>query len=132
MRKTHLSRAETRILERYWKLGASSVREILESLREEERVCVHDRSNAGVQARTERARCAGSRGLVTRNVSSRARAPSLTSLRLARLVDSHSQEPCFPAKALLAVLFGVLLLVCIVGTIVNTAHCLVVRTSPRL
>ena len=38
MRKTRLSKAETRILEQYWKLGTSSVREILESLPEEERV----------------------------------------------------------------------------------------------
>ena len=37
MRKTRLSRAETRILEQFWKLGTSSVREILESLPEEER-----------------------------------------------------------------------------------------------
>jgi len=33
-----LSKAEARILEQYWKLGTSSVREILESLPEEERV----------------------------------------------------------------------------------------------
>ena len=33
-----LSKAETRILEQYWKLGTCSVREILESLPEEERV----------------------------------------------------------------------------------------------
>ncbi len=33
-----LSKAEGRILERYWELGASSVREILESLPEDERV----------------------------------------------------------------------------------------------
>jgi BlaI family transcriptional regulator, penicillinase repressor len=38
MKKTRLSKAETRILEQYWKLGTSSVREILESLPEEERV----------------------------------------------------------------------------------------------
>jgi BlaI family transcriptional regulator, penicillinase repressor len=38
MRKTRLSKAETRILEQYWKLGTCSVREILESLPEEERV----------------------------------------------------------------------------------------------
>jgi BlaI family transcriptional regulator, penicillinase repressor len=38
MRKTRLSKAETRILEQYWKLGTSSVREILESLPEDERV----------------------------------------------------------------------------------------------
>jgi len=37
LRKTRLSKAETRILEQYWKLGTSSVREILESLPEEER-----------------------------------------------------------------------------------------------
>jgi BlaI family transcriptional regulator, penicillinase repressor len=36
--KAPLSRAETRILEQFWKLGISSVREILESLSEEERV----------------------------------------------------------------------------------------------
>jgi BlaI family penicillinase repressor len=35
---TRLSRAETRILEQFWKLGVSSVREILDSLPEEERV----------------------------------------------------------------------------------------------
>ena len=38
MAKTKLSKAETRILEQYWKLGKSSVREILESLPEDERV----------------------------------------------------------------------------------------------
>jgi predicted transcriptional regulator len=36
--KSRLSRAETRILEQFWKLGTSSVREVLESLPEEERV----------------------------------------------------------------------------------------------
>lgn len=38
MNKPRLSKAETRILEQYWKLGTRSVREILESLPEEERV----------------------------------------------------------------------------------------------
>ena len=38
MRKPRLSRAETRILEQYWKLGTCAVREILESLPEDERV----------------------------------------------------------------------------------------------
>jgi BlaI family penicillinase repressor len=33
-----LSKAETRILEQFWKMGTSSVREILESLPEDERV----------------------------------------------------------------------------------------------
>src|ERR1700691_5380470 len=38
MKKTRLSKAETRVLELYWKLGTRSVREILESLPEDERV----------------------------------------------------------------------------------------------
>ncbi|HET9390781.1 MAG TPA: BlaI/MecI/CopY family transcriptional regulator [Steroidobacteraceae bacterium] len=38
MPKTRLSKAETRILEQYWKLGTASVREILDSLPEDERV----------------------------------------------------------------------------------------------
>src|SRR2546428_11267101 len=38
MKKARLSKAETRILEQCWKLGTCSVREILESLSEEERV----------------------------------------------------------------------------------------------
>ena len=38
MSKARLSKAETRILEQYWKLGTCSVREILDSLPEEERV----------------------------------------------------------------------------------------------
>jgi BlaI family penicillinase repressor len=38
MSKMRLSKAETRILEQYWKLGTCSVREILESLPEDERV----------------------------------------------------------------------------------------------
>ena len=38
MKKTRLSQAETRILEQYWKLGTASVREVLESLPEDERV----------------------------------------------------------------------------------------------
>ena len=36
--RPRLSKAETRILEQYWKLGTASVREILESLPEDERV----------------------------------------------------------------------------------------------
>jgi BlaI family transcriptional regulator, penicillinase repressor len=38
MREPRLSKAETRILEQYWKLGTASVREILDSLPEDERV----------------------------------------------------------------------------------------------
>jgi BlaI family penicillinase repressor len=38
MKKARLSKAETRILEQYWKLRTCSVREILDSLPEEERV----------------------------------------------------------------------------------------------
>src|SRR5204862_5542087 len=38
MKEPRLSKAETRILEQYWKLGTASVREVLESLPEEERV----------------------------------------------------------------------------------------------
>jgi predicted transcriptional regulator len=38
MSKQRLSKAETRILQQYWKLGTASVREILDSLPEEERV----------------------------------------------------------------------------------------------
>jgi len=37
MNKARLSKAETRILEQYWKLGTCSVREILDSLPEDER-----------------------------------------------------------------------------------------------
>jgi predicted transcriptional regulator len=38
MKRTRLSKAEARILEQYWKLGTCSVREILDSLPDEERV----------------------------------------------------------------------------------------------
>jgi BlaI family transcriptional regulator, penicillinase repressor len=38
MTKSRFSKAETRILEQYWKLGPCSVREILDSLPDEERV----------------------------------------------------------------------------------------------
>src|SRR5271169_3474839 len=38
MNEPRLSKAETRVLEQYWKLGTASVREVLESLPEEERV----------------------------------------------------------------------------------------------
>ena len=38
MKKARLSKAETRILEQCWKLGSCSVREILESLPEDEQV----------------------------------------------------------------------------------------------
>ncbi len=38
MQKARLSKAETRILEQYWKLGMASVREVLDSLPEDERV----------------------------------------------------------------------------------------------
>src|SRR5512142_476482 len=36
--KARLSKAEARILEQYWKLGTASVREVLESLPEDEQV----------------------------------------------------------------------------------------------
>ena len=38
MTEPRLSKAEARVLEQYWKLGTASVREILESLPEDERV----------------------------------------------------------------------------------------------
>ena len=38
MKEPRLSKAEARVLEQYWKLGTASVREILESLAEDERV----------------------------------------------------------------------------------------------
>ncbi len=38
MNRTKVSKAEARILEQFWKLGTCSVREILDSLPEEERV----------------------------------------------------------------------------------------------
>lgn len=38
MSRIRLSKAETRILEQYWKLGTCAVREILDSLPEDERV----------------------------------------------------------------------------------------------
>jgi len=38
MKKARLSKAETRVLEQFWKLRTCSVREILESLPEDERV----------------------------------------------------------------------------------------------
>jgi BlaI family penicillinase repressor len=38
MKELRLSKAETRILEQYWELGTASVREVLESLPEDERV----------------------------------------------------------------------------------------------
>ena len=38
MKKARLSKAETRVLEQCWKLGTCSVREILESLPEDEQV----------------------------------------------------------------------------------------------
>lgn len=38
MTEPRLSKAETRILEQYWKLGTASVREVLESLPDDERV----------------------------------------------------------------------------------------------
>ena len=38
MKERRLSKAETGILEQYWKLGTASVREVLESLPEDERV----------------------------------------------------------------------------------------------
>jgi BlaI family transcriptional regulator, penicillinase repressor len=38
MKEPRLSKAEIRILEQYWRLGTASVREVLESLPEDERV----------------------------------------------------------------------------------------------
>jgi BlaI family penicillinase repressor len=38
MNRVPLSKAETRILEQFWRLGTSSVREVLDSLPEDERV----------------------------------------------------------------------------------------------
>src|SRR5260370_23081657 len=48
MSGTRLSKAETRILEQYWKLGTCSVREILDSLPEEERVAYTSSAARGV------------------------------------------------------------------------------------
>src|ERR1700722_14759866 len=38
MKEPRLSKAETRILEQYWKLGSASAREVLESVPEDDRV----------------------------------------------------------------------------------------------
>ena len=38
MKRARLSKAESRVLEQFWKLGRSSVREVLDSLPEDERV----------------------------------------------------------------------------------------------
>lgn len=38
MQRPRLSKAEARVLEQFWKLGASSIREVLDSLPEDERV----------------------------------------------------------------------------------------------
>ena len=38
MKESRLSKAETRILQQYWKLGTASVREVLDSLPDDERV----------------------------------------------------------------------------------------------
>lgn len=38
MKEPRLSKAEARILEKYWEMGTASVREVLESLPEDERV----------------------------------------------------------------------------------------------
>ena len=53
----------------------------------------------------------------------RARASSFISLRLERLAAAEPQEPCRAANSLLAVLFGALLLACVLGTIAHTACC---------
>ena len=58
MAGTRLSKAEARILEQYWKLGTSSVREILESLPEEERVA-YTTVQTLVSGSSRRAPCAG-------------------------------------------------------------------------
>ena len=56
-----------------------------------------------------------------------ARASSFMSVRVARLMSSQPETPYFFANALLAALFGALLLACILGTIVHTAHCFVIK-----
>jgi len=56
-----------------------------------------------------------------------ARASSFMRVRVARLMSSQPETPCFFANALLATLFGALLLACILGTIVHTAHCFVIK-----
>jgi beta-lactamase regulating signal transducer with metallopeptidase domain len=53
----------------------------------------------------------------------RARASSFMNLRVARLVASEPQEPCVAANALLAVLFGALLIASILGAIAHTPGC---------
>jgi beta-lactamase regulating signal transducer with metallopeptidase domain len=57
-----------------------------------------------------------------------ARASSFMSLRVARLVSSQPGAPCNVTNAIVAALFGALLLACILGTIAHTAHCFVIRT----
>jgi len=54
-------------------------------------------------------------------------ASSFISLRVARLVASPPEPPCLMTNSLLAALFGILLFVCILGTVAHTAHCFVIR-----
>jgi beta-lactamase regulating signal transducer with metallopeptidase domain len=57
----------------------------------------------------------------------RARVSSFMSLRVGRLTASRRGEWGIAANSLLAVLFGALLIACVVGTIAHTAHCFILR-----
>ena len=46
MKEPRLSKAETRILEQYWRLGTASVREVLESLPGRRTCRLYDRPDA--------------------------------------------------------------------------------------
>jgi beta-lactamase regulating signal transducer with metallopeptidase domain len=54
-------------------------------------------------------------------------AASFMGHRLARLTSSQPEAP-YVFNAMLAALFGALLLACILGSVVHTAHCFVIRT----
>jgi hypothetical protein len=111
MNKSRFSKAETRILEQYWKLGTCSVREILNSLPEEE---LHNRTDARLSCDESMIQTAHRGDLVSAaaklaNPEERfllqARASSFLSHGLARL-NAPSQRTCGAAKPTLTVVFG--------------------------
>jgi beta-lactamase regulating signal transducer with metallopeptidase domain len=57
-----------------------------------------------------------------------ARASSFMSLRVERLVSSQPAAAYIVSNATLAAVFAAVMLACILGTIVHTAHCFVIRT----
>jgi hypothetical protein len=128
MKEPRLSKAETSILEQYWKLGTASVREVLESLPEDERVAY-----TTVQTLVNRLEEKGAPRKVKKIGNAQLFQPAIDqsqhshlSYRLARLAGPP-QTTYRAASLPLTSLFAAVIAAVIFQTIAHTACCFVLN-----